>query len=233
VDNNTEDGMSMRMGLMSAVVVVSMVGCGEDASEAEGRDGIRSKREEITYTGTTGSGLADVATGGKAVGTWAYARNTSSNRLYTTVKNNPNTWYLDTILTETFQGRIGAAALNGDCDITAARRSNGTIGYVPWQWQGLDFMCVPNSSSFQAIPNSPTVAGSPAVSAWYSGGSQRVDVFARNSNNNIVRVTGTGSSGTTLSWGAWTTDTGITLLSGSDPGAISPTPGMRDRLGAE
>lgn len=223
--------MSKKLGLLSAVVVVSMVGCGVEMEE-DGASAVAQKREAITFTGTAGTGLTDVATGGKQQGSWGYARRISDNRLLLINKNYPQSWGVHQYFTDTFQGKVGAAVLPDNCDVLAARRSDGTLGYQYFFWAG-ELDCFPFAYTFSSIPGSPSVTGSPAVSAWYSGSVQRVDVFVRNSSNQVASVTATGTSVASLSWGSWSTDTGITMLAGSDPAAISPTPGRIDLVACD
>lgn len=228
--------MSMRMGLMSAVVVVSMVGCGVEQEE-DGLTAVAKKQEPITFNGTTGGNTVDgIASSQFWTGSWVYGRSTSTNRLVVKQKQDPsaNGWNEEGFLTESFAGSPGATPINGPagwhgaCDMIVARRATGVVGYAPQIWMSNDFWCRSNATTLTTIPNSPGVSGSPRASSWYSGGQQRVDVFVRNTVGNIASVTGTGSSALNLTWSSWSIDTGIVLLNGTDPAAVSFMPGRID-----
>ena len=129
---------------------------------------------------------------------------------------------------ESFAGRPSAVALDGLGDTVFVKRTTGTIGYDQHTGGPGEFGAQPWNSNWYEIPSSSIVAGNPAASGTGSSSSLRYDVFGRTSSNTLAWVTGTGAGygysnspyWTPPTWGTWTTDTGVTLLSGTDPAAV-------------
>jgi hypothetical protein len=143
-------------------------------------------------------------------------------------------WYVPNALeSESFLGRPSAVAVDGLRTTIFVHRTTGPLGY-DLHYGGGEFGAAAWNVSWYEIPGGTVVSGNPAASSWGSPSTGiRYDVFGRTSAGYVAWVTGTSPSYTSSTWtpptwGSWSTDTAITLLAGTDPGAVSVTSGRID-----